>query len=215
MRPQAHALVTDPGEESGCHRICPCDVVDMDRILLIRHGQADGHDGDDPGLSPLGVRQVRMLAARLEGHGITEVLHGPRRRAQQTAETIAQQLARPHRPTDMLEDRTPFPSPQRWDDYPQHRWDFLRDVPEPERDEDGAALNAAWERLSTSSGEGAVVAITHGFVVGSFVGQALGAPSAAWMKLPIDNASITDLRARPTGEWSVAGLNDVGHLRDL
>lgn len=50
------------------------------------------------------------------------------------------------------------------------------------------------------------------FVVGSFVARELGAPPAAWMQLPIAHASLTELMRRTTGEWSVLGVSDVGHL---
>ncbi|WP_168197992.1 hypothetical protein [Brachybacterium sp. SGAir0954] len=40
----------------------------------------------------------------------------------------------------------------------------------------------------------------------------LGAPPAAWMQLPIAHASLTELMRRTTGEWSVLGVSDVGHL---
>lgn len=187
----------------------------MDRILLVRHAEAQGHDGDDPGLSPLGVHQASLLAERLAGQDVAEVLHGPRRRARQTAHQVAQRLGCPLHQTHLLEDRTPYPSAGRWGDYPQHRHAFLHGVPEQERDEDGVALAAAWTRLSAPGSSGVLVAITHAFVVGSFVREVLGAPPAAWMQLPIANASITDLRARENGEWSVAGVSDVGHLRGL
>lgn len=184
----------------------------MERFLLARHAQAEGRGRPDPPLSPLGVRQARLLADRLADSDVREVLHGPARRAQETADVLAQRLECPRRSTDLLTDRTPFPSADRWDDYPRHRWEFLHDVPEDERDEDGVALAESWARLTSLEGAGTIVAITHGFVVGSFVGLALGAPTDAWMTLPIDNASVTDLRPRPGGEWSVAGVNDSGHL---
>ncbi|UVY84376.1 histidine phosphatase family protein [Brachybacterium sp. NBEC-018] len=184
----------------------------METILLVRHAEADGHDGEDPPLGPRGMRQAGLLGERLAGTGATRLLHGPRRRARRTAELLAPHLGLTPEESALLEDRTPFPSPDRRDDYPSHREDFLRQVPLEERDEDGAALAAAWERLSAPGGAGTLVAVTHAFVVGSFVARALGAPPAAWMQLPIANASLTALRRRPTGEWSVLGVSDVGHL---
>jgi broad specificity phosphatase PhoE len=192
----------------------------MDRILLIRHAQADGDDGSDPALSSVGVDQAALLVERLAGEGVRELLHGPRRRARQTAELVGAGLALRPTSTDLLEDRTPVPSELRWSDYPAHRWDFLREVPADERDEDGAELSAAWSQLTApraweqGSGDGGTrVFITHAFVVGWFVCRALDAPPAAWMLLPVANASITELTRRSTGEYSVTGFNDVGHLR--
>lgn len=98
----------------------------METILLVRHAEADGHDGEDPPLGPRGVRQAGLLGERLAGTEATRLLHGPRRRARQTAELLA--------------------------------------------------------------------------------------PPAAWMQLTFANASLTALRRRHMGEWSVLGVSDVGHL---
>lgn len=187
----------------------------MDRILLVRHGQAAAPDDVDPALSDVGVRQAEALAARLRGEDVDELWHGPRCRARQSAEILAQGIGRDPRPTSLLEDRTPYPSADRWDDYPRHRWERLQQVPVQERDEDAAALGRAWEQLSAAGERGTLLAVTHAFVVGTFVSAALGAPPAAWMQLPVAAASLTELRIRPTGEWSVLAVSDVGHLVDL
>ena len=215
----------------------------MDRILLVRHARADGHDESDPGLGELGLRQAEALAEQLAGEDVVAILNSPRLRARQTAELVAQRIGCSVRTTDLLEDRTPVPSARRWDDYPPHRWERLREVPAEERDEDGVALSAAWSRITAPDaadgdadgaaddltggghvadiGTGAVggsastlVLVTHAFVVGWFVCRALSAPPAAWMLLPVDNASITELQARPKGEHAVVRFNDVGHLSE-
>lgn len=187
----------------------------MDRILLARHAQAAAHDDVDPALSEVGVRQAQALAARLRGEDIDELRHGPRRRARQSAEILARGIGLDSRPTSLLEDRTPYPSADRWGDYPRHRWERLQQTPVQERDEDAAALGRAWEDLSASGEPGTLLAVTHAFVIGAFVSAALGAPPAAWMQLPVAAASLTELHFRPTGEWSVLAVSDVGHLIDL
>ncbi|NII69867.1 histidine phosphatase family protein [Microbacterium ulmi] len=191
----------------------------MSRILLVRHAEADGHDEVDPALSPLGVRQAEALAGRLAGENIRQVLTSPRRRARQTADLIARRIGRSATSSDLLEDRTPTPCAPRWNDYPSHRWEWLRDVPDDERDEDGVMLSAAWSRIVEQcsevgwlSADETLVLVTHAFVVSWFVCRALDAPPAAWMLLPVANASITELAARPHGEYAVVGFNDVGHL---
>jgi broad specificity phosphatase PhoE len=97
-------------------------------------------------------------------------------------------------------------------DYPPYRWGFLRSTPIEERDTNGDALANAWSQLKEMSTDRTLVAVTHAFVIGSFVGHALAAPADAWLKLPIANASITELRSRPSGEWAVARVSDTGHL---
>ena len=184
----------------------------MSTIILIRHATADGHESADPSLSTAGQREAALLAARLRDSGADAVLHGPRRRARQTAEVLGSLLRRPVQQAEFLDDRTPHPSPERMTDYPTHRWSFLDETPAEERDVDGEMIAAAWHRLTELSTDRVLVAVTHAFVVGSFVGHALGAPADAWMRLPIANASITEIHSRPHGEWAVASVSDTGHL---
>jgi broad specificity phosphatase PhoE len=71
------------------------------------------------------------------------------------------------RATDLLDDRTAVPSPERVDEDPAHRHDWLAQVPQAdERDVDGRRMTSAWERLSTPEPDGAVLLVTHAFVVG-------------------------------------------------
>ncbi len=134
------------------------------------------------------MRQAALLADRLADSGTAEVLHGPLRRTCETAQHIARRLGSPVTRTPLLDDRTPFPSGGHWHHYPRHRWDSLQAVPEAERDEDGAAIAAAWSQLASRRVDGALVAVTH---------------------------AITELRPTRAGEWSVVCVNDTGHLTHL
>lgn len=97
-------------------------------------------------------------------------------------------------------------------EYPSHREGFLLETPVDERDIDGEGIAAAWRQLTELSTDRVIVAVTHAFVIGSFVGHALDAPADAWMRLPIANASITEIQSRPHGEWAVSRVSDTGHL---
>ena len=187
----------------------------MSTLILIRHAQAAGHETADPPLSDDGRRQAALLAARLRDSQARGIVHGPRLRARQTAEVISGALGVSAQQTDLLEDRTPHPSPERMDDYPAHRRAFLEETPVEERDINGDAIAAAWRQLTEMSADGALIAVTHAFVVGSFVAHALRAPADAWMRLPIANASITEFQSRPHGEWAVASVSDIGHLAGI
>lgn len=189
----------------------------MSRILLIRHAEAD-YEGSDPPLSAAGVRQADTVADRLADERIARILHSPKLRARRTAEAFASRLGCPIAESSLLDDRTPFPSADRWDDYPPHRWDRLRQVPADERDENGVALTAAWNELiqlssrADSADHGTVVLVTHAFVISWFVARALDAPPAAWMQLPVANASITEIALQAGGEYAVIRFNDSSHL---
>lgn len=188
----------------------------MNRMLLVRHAHAFDHEASDPGLDPVGRRQAAAIAERLAGEGVRRVLSSPKRRAAETADVIARRVGLVVETSALLDDRTPFPSSTRWGDYPARRWEWLRRTPIDERDEDARALRAAWSQLSASvdAEAGALVLVTHAFVVASFVSQVLAAPPAAWMQLPAANASLTELELRSGGEFAVVAFNDVGHLRD-
>ncbi|UNK69291.1 histidine phosphatase family protein [Microbacterium sp. H1-D42] len=187
----------------------------MSRILLVRHAQAHGSEADDPALDEIGEQQATMLAARLVGEDVTRVLHSPKRRARQTAAAVVSRAECPTDTTALLDDRTPVPSADRWADYPSHRWDWLRETPADEADEDARHLTAAWAELSAGgqSDSGTLVLVTHAFVIASFLNQVLAAPPAAWMQLRVANASVTELELRPGVEPAVLGFNDVSHLR--
>ena len=184
----------------------------MTRLLLVRHAEAAGGEDVDPGLSDLGVRQTRALAARLATLRPAVILHGPRRRVAATAAILADALDVPADETADLDDRTPVPSADRRGDYAAHRLPRLEAVPEDERDEDGADLTAAWERLRSRTDGTTAVLVTHAFVVSWFVTVALGAPVATWMRLPVANGGLTVLARGGADGLVLESFNDVGHL---
>ena len=61
-------------------------------IHLVRHGEAAGAEGDDPGLSAAGRQQVADLARRLIDRSVSAIWHGPRRRTTETARLLAARL---------------------------------------------------------------------------------------------------------------------------
>jgi broad specificity phosphatase PhoE len=65
------------------------------RVTLLRHGEPDwtpagGTSVNDPGLTPYGRAQARAAAARLAREGIDAIYVSPYRRAQETAEPLAE-----------------------------------------------------------------------------------------------------------------------------
>lgn len=189
----------------------------MQKVLLIRHAQAHGHEEIDPGLDAIGEQQAAAVARRLGGDRVARVMSSPKRRGLQTATAIADLAGCTVESTPLLDDRTPVPSPGRRTDYPAYRWDWLDETPPDERDENGEQLSAAWSELSASAEASpeatALVLVTHAFVVASFVSRVLNAPPAAWMQLPVSNASITELQLRPGRDTAIVRFNDVSALR--
>jgi len=186
-------------------------------LLVVRHAEAAGHEDVDPGLSERGRAQARALGARLAGVRPAGILHGPRRRATETARVLAEALpATPVESSPLLEDRTPVPSAGGRSGYPERFWSWLDGVPADERDPDGAALTAALPDLvrlaEDRADDGPLVLVTHAFVVGWFVREVLGAPTWRWIRLAPANASLTVLRWDGDGSGVLVSFNDTGHL---
>ena len=184
-------------------------------LYLVRHAEAAGHEDVDPGLSERGRAQARALGTRLAPLRPAGILHGPRRRATETARVLAEALPdAPVEATPLLEDRTPVPSAGRRDEYPERFWSWLDDVPADERDVDGAALSAALPDLAglaeDRADDGPLVLVTHAFVVGWFVRELLDAPTWRWIRLAPANASLTVVRW--DGSGVLVSFNDTGHL---
>jgi broad specificity phosphatase PhoE len=183
--------------------------VVVSRLFLIRHGDAAGEDGD-PGLSPLGVVQSRLLGERLRAEGVVEVRHGPRRRAAETAAVLGALCGTPVVVDPALEDRTPVPAPGEQALYPDWMGSWFAAVPPAERDEGGRRLTAAVRACLADDRQLALV--THAFVVAWFVRQILDAPVPAWTAIAAANAGLTTIDRRPGRPPRLAGVNDLGHL---
>lgn len=181
----------------------------MVRLHVVRHGEATG-EGADPGLSPAGTEQSRLLAERLRGEAAVEIRHSPRRRAVETAAVLGDLLGLPVVADGLLDDRTPVPAPGSESDYPLWMREWFSAVPADERDVDGAHLSAVADAYL--AGDRPVVLVTHAFVVAWFVREVLGAPRTAWTAVAVANAGLTTIDRRPGRPPQLAGVNDVGHL---
>jgi broad specificity phosphatase PhoE len=184
------------------------------RLYLVRHAQADGSDDSDPALSDVGCEQADALGRRLARVGATVVVHGPRRRARQTARRIASNIAGSRvQMSTQLDDRTPVPSAANRTDYLPRYWDWLAAVPVDQQDVDGRqiGLTAAWLANLVRESDAPIVAVTHAFVIGWIVQTSLAAPVDTWMTLVPSNASLTTLDCSSDGPHLLA-YNDTGHL---
>ena len=185
----------------------------MPRILLVRHADAAGNDDEDPGLSALGQHQAHQLADALDGLDVRAVWHGPKRRAEQTARVIEATIGCERVPMEGLDDRTPFPVDDRWDEYPRASWAWFEQVPTAERDPGGVDLSASWTHICSRLDEsGTIVAVTHSFVIGWFVSLAMKGTPPTWTHLDVSNAAITELELRSDGQFLVHRFNDTSHL---
>ncbi|MFF8712850.1 histidine phosphatase family protein [Streptomyces sp. NPDC015184] len=187
-----------------------------DRYLyLARHGEATP---DESCLTDNGRRQALLLGERLRHVPLTAVHHGPLPRAAQTARLICDQLDGVHpQPSEPAGDYLPH-LPER-EELPVERADSmlarLSGFPAEER-ECGPGL--AREALARFTGpvEGDEprheLVVTHNFLIGWLVRDALDAPEWRWMGLHQANAALTVIRYATDRPASVLLFNDTGHL---
>jgi len=186
-------------------------------LYLVRHAEAAGDEVGDPALSARGRDQARLLGSRLTGTRAAAVLHSPRLRAVQTAAIVAESLpGTPVVASDLVDDRTPVPSTARRDDYPPRYLPRLDETPADERDVDAVALTRSVAALAAEAvrraEEGALVVVTHAFVIGWFVRAALDAPTWRWVGLNPTNTSLTVIRYSADGTGTLVAFNDDSHL---
>ena len=179
-------------------------------LYLVRHGAYDpkaaASDDLGPGLTPLGVAQVRLLGARLAplpGRW-DALLASPLRRAQETARVLAKDLNLTIETVSELAECTP-----------ESR---RPDINGAEKPEAMAACAAGLDKLFAArfkpadGAERRELLVCHGNVIRYLVTRALGVDSKAWLEMSIGHASVTVIRVEANGGVRVLSVGDVGHL---
>jgi len=185
-------------------------------LYVVRHGEQDpaSEHAADGGLSRLGRVQAERLGRRLRKVAFSAIHHSPLTRAAQTADIVAGHLPQvPRHACAYVTDRTPVPSAQQADQYPQRWHAWLDGVPEDERDVDAVALRAAVEHFGVvGDTDRHELLITHNFVIGWFVRHVLDAPQWRWIGLNQANCAITILLWDSDRPPTLVSFNDTGHL---
>ena len=169
-------------------------------LHLVRHGEATK---DESRLTARGRKQAEALAERLRGTGFAAVHHGPSPRAAETASIIAGVLRVPCRVEAAADDYVPH-------FVPDHD-EFFDRFPESERTR-GPALAHEAETRFARPGDGPVLVVTHSFLIGWLVRDALDAPPERWLTLNHDNAALTVIRYTTGESPRLIRFNDSGHL---
>jgi broad specificity phosphatase PhoE len=109
--------------------------------------------------------------------------------------------------SDAIRDRTPIPAA---DDglYPPHALAWLSSIPVEERDPGGRELDKAWSGLVVGMGSRTTAVITHAYVIAWMAGRVLDAPESAWLRLPVENASVTTVERNRHGELVLVRFNE-------
>ena len=178
-------------------------------IVIVRHGHyvSDANDSSPgPGLSPLGIAQARLVAARLGGMApFDAIVASPMTRAHETANVIAESLSGvPFETDSRLEECTPA----------TRRKEIMeRETPE-KMSACAAQLDALFAaRFVPASGTPKrELLVCHGNVTRYLVTRALNVDTAAWLEMSVGHASITQILVEPDGTFKINSVGDIGHI---
>jgi broad specificity phosphatase PhoE len=92
--------------------------------------------------------------------------------------------------------------------YPPHALGWLNSTPVEERDPGGHELDKAWSGLLAGIGSRPTAVVTHAYVIAWMVARALDAPESTWLRLPVDNASVTTVERNRHGELVLVRFNE-------
>jgi serine/threonine-protein phosphatase PGAM5 len=179
-------------------------------LYLMRHGEAT----PEGTLSENGEHQARLTGERLMEAPLSAIYYSPQQRAVRTAEIVAGYVGGvASAVSELLDDYIPSdPDP---DQLPPA---FARFVSEYSADERAAGARLARRAVEQFGGSGLADAdshellVTHNFLIGWFVRDALGASDWRWLGLNQQNAALTVIMYRPEMPPALVSFNDAAHL---
>ncbi|XP_073321722.1 serine/threonine-protein phosphatase PGAM5, mitochondrial isoform X3 [Pagrus major] len=182
-------------------------------ILLIRHSQYNlsGNSDKERILTPLGREQAELTGQRLAALGLKYdiLIHSSMARATETANIISKHLPGVDLLScDLLREGAPIePVP------PVTHW-----KPDAvQYHEDGARIEAAFRRYihradPKQKEDSFEIIVCHANVIRYFVCRALQFPPEGWLRMGLNNGSITWLTIRPSGRVALRTLGDSGFM---
>jgi serine/threonine-protein phosphatase PGAM5 len=178
-------------------------------LYLVRHGayvpdrNADPKFG--PGLTPLGIAQARLIAARLNGSAVTfdSMTSSTLLRARETAAVMHETLANvPLAQSPLISECTPPV-------FEEATAESAR-----ERAECAKQLDQAFAEFFTVA-KGARrndILVAHGNVIRYLVLKALQVDARSWLGMSVAHASLTIIQVQPDGSMKVLAVGDNGHI---
>ncbi|XP_009316968.1 PREDICTED: serine/threonine-protein phosphatase PGAM5, mitochondrial [Pygoscelis adeliae] len=203
----------ETGEEELASRLDHCKAKATRHIFLIRHSQynLDGRADKDRTLTPLGREQAELTGQRLASLGIKfdQIIHSSMTRATETTEIISKHLPGVKKiSTDLLREGAPIEP-----DPPVSHW-----KPEAvQYYEDGARIEAAFRNFihradAKQEEDSYEIFVCHANVIRYIVCRALQFPPEGWLRMSLNNGSITHLVIRPNGRVALRTLGDTGFM---
>ncbi|XP_062930180.1 serine/threonine-protein phosphatase PGAM5, mitochondrial isoform X1 [Mobula hypostoma] len=182
-------------------------------IFLIRHSQYElsASTDKDRVLTSLGREQAELTGQRLASLGLNYdiLIHSSMTRAKETAAIIRKHLPGVETMScDLLREGAPIEP-----DPPVSHW-----KPEAmQYHEDGARIEAAFRRYIhradlKQQNDSYEIIVCHANVIRYFVCRALQFPPEGWLRMCLNNGSITWLTIRPNGRVALRTLGDTGFM---
>jgi broad specificity phosphatase PhoE len=198
------------------------------RLIFLRHGETTWNAEDrlqgqkDSPLSPLGWRQIRLAARKVAALKPDVIYSSDLSRAVAAAELVARKLKVPFASTPELRERNfgeweGSTSAEVWRLCPieaqAHRDDPANfRPPGGESRADVCRRIAAFIQPLLEKHSGRKVFISaHGGPIKAAICYALSCAPETWLRLDIDNASLTIIEQRD-GKLFLAAMNDISHL---
>ena len=197
-------------------------------LILVRHGETAWNterrwQGQlDIPLNGKGQWQARRVAQALADRPITRLISSDLQRAHATAKSIAAVCGRPVTTDRRLREMS-FGA---WEgltyseimDSDAESYKQWKENPAANTPSGGEGLEAAarrvgqvWREIEQVDAE-TIVLVSHGGTLRILLRYLLGLPPEAYWQFKIDNASLSHVQIRPTGNTLVS-LNDIRHLQ--
>jgi len=173
----------------------------MRKLILVRHGQYDLLTGR---LTALGRRQAAATAHALREYEFDAIHCSTMFRAQQTASILKRGLRSPLKlkRSLLLSEALPTPIPG-----------LTTRAELPELRDNLSRMRRAHARLARPArGERTELIVAHGNLIRLFVCLALDVKVVAWLKMRIDNASISSLIVGDDAQEVLSSFNQTQHL---
>ncbi|MEH3131460.1 MAG: histidine phosphatase family protein [Mycolicibacterium neoaurum] len=191
------------------------------QLLLVRHAlplRSEPGAGSDPDLSADGIAQAARLPAALTRFAITRLVSSPQRRAQQTAQPVADALGLSVDIDERLAEYdyglshyTPIEQASKEDLQRLINGQLPGDV-DPEAFQ--ARIWAGIEDIIAGSGHDDTVALfSHGGVINAVVHRVM--KTERLLSVQVDYAGVTRVLSSRSGRLSVAAINSTEHVWDL
>jgi serine/threonine-protein phosphatase PGAM5 len=173
----------------------------MRKLILVRHGQYDGETGQ---LTALGRRQAATLARALSGIELSAIHCSTMPRARETAAIVKKALRSKStvRYSPMLREKIPTPirGLTTRAQIPELKKNLLR-------------MQRVHARLARPvRGERCELVVAHGNLIRMFVCLSLKLKPTTWLKMSINNCSVTVLAIKDESTQYLGSFNEVGHL---